>query len=369
VRILQVVRQLPYGGDPVYVCRLMSGLREIGVESAVLTEGGPLLGMYEERWHRVLEFPSLRSTALDAVAPLVAAEPWDVMLAHHYQSSRVAHGLSRRIGIPYVMTIHAKRGLVGRMLVNYWSDEVIVLTGGVERSLRGPFGVRPDRIHRSRLTVDCDVHRPGPQPADCVLRRAEEELIVLHVSRLEYRKTKPCIELVRGMPRLLESVPRARLALLGLGPGLERVLPEVQAVNRRCGDVIRLLEPRPGLAGLLRSADVAVATGLVAREALACGCPVLAVGRMGYVGPIDQEHFPLGDDGNFGDHDHAAGPPRADRFARDLAGMLSDLDHWRREALALAELTSREYSPARAASEIVVILRDVLTRSRPRRSV
>jgi hypothetical protein len=137
----------------------------------------------------------------------------------------------------------------------------------------------------------------------------------------------------------------------------------IETLNARHGVAARLEEPRLDLAPLLRSADVVVATATTALEALACGTPVVAAGRTGYVGPVSTGTFDAARCVLFGDHGRCARPVRAEHLVEGIAEVLGNLEHWRAEAGALATEISSHYTMGDAAADMLGVYERVLARA------
>lgn len=366
MRILQVVRELPYGGAETYALLLSRGLAELGHEVSVLTEGGPLENRFSESGIEVAREPDLGRRSLRAVARRIAACGFDIMNAHHYRSARVTHVLHRLTGVPYIMTVHARRSLAMRAVVRYWSDLVLVLSEEIATTLRGPFGVPRDRVRVSFPPVDTYACRPAAPPEDVARRYLREPggQLILHVSRLTYRKKRPARALVEAMPGLLRRFPGALLLIVGHGEGARDVGAAIERLTGACGQVAVLEGPRPGLADLMNLATVTVGTGLVAREALACACPVVAAGRRGYLGPVNAGNLDAMLAANFGDWGACPEDVSADAVLRGLTEVLSDSARWRGEADELSRRVAAELTPRAAAAEVFEVYREVIERRR-----
>ncbi len=354
MRILQVIRSIPFGGDPVYVLRLCRGLIELGHEVAVLTEGGPFEPVFRERGIELIKPESLGPSHTASVAKRIESRGFEILCSHHYRSGRVAYRLHRRTGIPYIMTIHAYRALHGRMLVNYWSPWVIVVNRAVGRGLARPFGVPAQRILQSFLPVDPQDYYPEEVSAELRERYLPQPgtRLILHVSRFARRKFDVALALLAALPRVQQEHPETRLLFVGGGKKVEQLKRRVAAFAAEHGDVVRWEPPRPALRPLFNLANITVGTGLVAREALACGSPVVAAGRKGYFGPVRQKNFDAADHGNFGDLGECPTRNGSEPLASDLIRVLDDEQEWRSEADALSRRVAREFTPRRAAEQI-----------------
>jgi glycosyltransferase involved in cell wall biosynthesis len=350
---------LNFGGVETYTVRLARALVELGHESAVLTLGGPVATHLAESGADMIQVPSLRRGDLAGVADALRDRRFDVIHGQNYRSGRIGWRIARRLGLPWVFTVHGPRAWALRMVVRYWGDPVVTVSEGDKATITGFLGVPPERVHVSFVPVDERLYHPQA-PSE----RAESGPLIVHVSRWAKRKSVPPRELLRGSPAILRRWPNARLLLVGHGPGTARVREAIERLNADHPGAARLEAPRLNLAPIFRSADVVVATATTALEALACGTPVVAAGRTGYVGPVSSAAFPAAQAVLFGDHGQCARPVRAEYLVDGIAEVLGDADRWRAETAALADEIASRFTTKDAAADMVGVYERVLARAR-----
>ncbi|HOS42232.1 MAG TPA: glycosyltransferase, partial [Armatimonadota bacterium] len=229
----------------------------------------------------------------------------------------------RRTGVPFLLSVHGTRRAYQRWLVFYWSPRVLVVSARGRDNLVRDMGLAPERVIESFIGVDVRRFAPGP-PDPAVLAELGLEdgtPVVLHVSRLNATKGHVARALADAAPRLVESVPAVTVLIAGDGESRSQVEAAAKAANAIIGRrAVRLLGMRADVPALMRVAHVVVGTASVAMEALAGGCPVVAAGKYGYMGPVTPETFAAADAVCFGDH---AAPSRLTPEA--LAAALSPL--------------------------------------------
>lgn len=137
----------------------------------------------------------------------------------------------------------------------------------------------PCGVDMQRFAVDA----PRRERARVKLGIGAEELAVLAAGRLH--PMKGFIDLVNAVPRIIESVPRARIIVAGEGE--ERTVLEKRIAELHAGDAIRLTGYLPDVPELFAAADVFVlpsvaipgmpqeGTPLAIEEAGAAGLPVV----------------------------------------------------------------------------------------------
>ncbi len=225
---------------------------------------------------------------------LRAEFPFDLIHAHFiYPDGAAAHRLSRRYGVPFVVTEHApwtgwldRRG-VARVAVPAAGQAaaIMAVSTSVERSIRSYAG-NAARIEVIPVGVDGSLFRPsrGSRVADSILfvgfiNRNKGVDVLLHAMKLLDDQGLPGHALLVGgsfyrNTRLQEESLKALAADLGLD---DRV---TFAGRKPPAEVARLMAE----AGVVVLPSRAESFGAVLVEALACGTPVVAT-RCG--GPED----------------------------------------------------------------------------------
>jgi L-malate glycosyltransferase len=169
------------------------------------------------------------------------------------------------------------------------------------------------------------------------------------------------LALMAAMPGILASEPDARLLIVGSGPLLRTIEGCAELVNRQCGMiVVKVVEPRPDLSKLFASARVVVATATTAMEALACGTPVIAAGRTGYLGPVDENTFEESLDLLFADHGRCPSRTSAEALSRDVVSVLEDPGRFLNASRAISNRLAAEFTPDKAAQSVLGIYETVL---------
>jgi len=231
-----------------------------------------------------------------AVDRLHADFPFDLIHAHMiYPEGAVAHRLSQRYGVPFVVSEHApwterwfRRTRVRReaLAAARAASFLLPVSTSVRRTMAA-YGIDDDRMHVVPVGVDGDVFRPG-RPED---RRDGQ---VLYVGWINY--TKGIDVLLRAMDLLRRRASPARLVLVG--GALYRHTRLQEEKLRRLADSLGLEDsvtfvgrkPQHEVARMMAESAVVVlpsraeSFGAVLVEALACGTPVVAT-RCG--GPED----------------------------------------------------------------------------------
>jgi glycogen(starch) synthase len=338
------------GGLARHVRKLSEELVRQGVGVDVITRGGRGAPACEDRagvtvhrvrephWPRDLDrfvawVARMNEDMLAAGGALADERAFDVVHGHDWLVGAAAEGLARRLGVPFLATIHATehgrhQGWVDkppqsqihaaeRRMVRR-ADGVITCSHYMRGHVADVFDVDEGRIQVIPNGIDpADLRPVGDLQA---LRRefaAPEEKLVLLVGRLVYEKGFQTA--LEALPGVIRRVGGVRFLVAGSGTHEA----ELKAQARRSG----LSEHGTflgwigddALHSLYRIADLCVVPsiyepfGLVALEAMASGCPCLVADTGGL-----REVVPHGDVGlRFRSRD-----PRS--LARMLQRMLTD---------------------------------------------
>jgi len=200
-----------------------------------------------------------------------------------------------RSRIPILFTEHGrdypdfrrwKRVLANRALLGR-HDRFIAVGDSVRRALIDYEGLPAQRVRVIRNGSNLSAYDAAcPQRAEVrrELGLTSEELVIIQVARLN--RLKDHSTAIRAMARLHETIPQARLVVVGEGE--ERAEIERLIVELRLDHIVRLLGSRSDIPRLLQSADIfllsSISEGipLTLIEAMATGLPCVAT-RVGGV--------------------------------------------------------------------------------------
>jgi glycogen(starch) synthase len=338
------------GGLARHVRKLAEGLVRQGVAVDVITRGGRGAAACEERagvtvhrvrephWPRDLDrfvawVAQMNADMLAAGEALADERGFDVVHGHDWLVGAAAEGLARRLGVPFLATIHATehgrhQGWVDkppqsqihaaeRRMVRR-AERVITCSHYMRGHVADVFDVDEARVQVIPNGIDpADLRPVGDLQALRAEFAAPQEKLVLLVGRLVYEKGfQTALEALPGVIRRLGGV-----RFLVAGSGTHEA--ELKAQARRLGlsqhGTFLGWIGDDALHSLYRIADLCVVPsiyepfGLVALEAMASGCPCLVADTGGL-----REVVPNGDVGlRFRSRD-----PRS--LARMLERMLTD---------------------------------------------
>lgn len=363
--ILQVLSWLNYGGVESYVIRLSRALSAAGHRVIVASAGGqlePELAAAGLEYFQV-DFTGARALpGAFALRRLLARERVDLVNAHNWRAGMVSRFATRWSGVPYLLTIHGTRKAVSRFWVFYWSKQVIAVSEASRRNLVDDFGLPEARVAKTIIGVDCERFRPGlPEAAlerELGLRVGAAR--ILHVSRFSHSKAPVALALIAAVEAMDRAVPGVEVVLVGQGPEEEAVTRAAEAVNLRLGRrAVFPLGGRGGVSRLLNLSTAVVATATVALEAMACGKPVVAAGKGGYLGLVTPDRLAEAEDTCFADH-RPAGAVSAAELSDGLVPLLRDPVEAQRLGRWSREVVESRYSTEVMVRSIDAIYRRVL---------
>ncbi|KAF1296837.1 1,2-diacylglycerol 3-glucosyltransferase [Enterococcus sp. JM4C] len=140
-----------------------------------------------------------------------------------------------------------------------------------------PTGIDIEKFKRSDITTEMI------QETRAELGIQQDQLMILSLSRLSYEKNIQAI--IQGFPKVLESLPNARLVIVGKGPYMEAL--QEMAVELGISDYTQFVGEvaNDAVALYYKAADFFVSTstsetqGLTYTEAMAAGTPLVVEGN------------------------------------------------------------------------------------------
>ena len=302
------------GGLARHVRKLTEQLAVAGHDVHVLTRGGDHAPTEEERHgvvvHRVREpaFPrddldaflawvaQMNADMLAAGAELLERFEFDLLHSHDWLVATAAQRLAARMGVPWVVTVHATEhgrhqgwvdkhpqshihGVEKRMV--HRADRVIACSKYMRGHIADVF-----EVPRAAVTVipngidPTDLHVPGDLRE---LRRryaTDDQKLVLLAGRLVYEKGFQIA--LDALPHVIRRVGDVRFLVAGTGTHEAELRSQALRLGLNWHGTFAGWLGDDALHGLYRIADLCVIPslyepfGLVALEAMASGCPCVA---------------------------------------------------------------------------------------------
>jgi glycosyltransferase involved in cell wall biosynthesis len=242
---------------------------------------------------------------------LVRQENIDIISAQQRTAGIWANLIGKKTGIPFVVTMHDPwhRAAKTQKFAEVFKH-MIVVSRNLAQRLTQDFGFTDNAITLIHNGVDFNKF----SPQDSLISRQKLNIsadtkLLLHVSRLSSVKGAVALVLLESVPELLASAPEYQVVIIGEGPLRAEIETKAQALNGRYGPVVRVENFTSDLLTWYAAADVLVAEGRVAIEALACLKPVVAIrNSQTFFGAVSAQNIKAAVDVNFDGRNLAVNP-------------------------------------------------------------
>ncbi len=296
MRILHITSHLNIGGITRSVLTLAKEGAKRGHEVTIASSGGSLgkeafqadVRLFAVPLNTSAEFGFSAWKSYWMLEKFMKENAFDILHGHTRVGQVIAHRLAKRFGLPWVATWHGfYRQNIGRKLWPCTGDATIAISGPVQKHLVDDFSVEPERVMLIPHGIDIDFFRTqiSLEKRHAILDNLEfprDSQIIGTVSRLV--PIKGIDHLIRAMDKLRDKLPHACLVIAGDGP--HRLELEQLVRDEGLTKNVRFVGAMAETAELLALMDVFVfmpstqeGFGLTLLEAMASGCPVVAIKR------------------------------------------------------------------------------------------
>jgi Glycosyltransferase len=287
----------------IYADRLESGG---GLETHVITQVNELL----RRGHRVF----LSTNAIlpyyiqqiddkgnfiyapfscNTIADLGGIKP-DLVHVHPFSAIFRGYEVACALGVPLFITIHGlydfgvDRSPSGNLVAGK-ASKIIAIDDTIAAML-GRCIEYPEKIATIYNGINLGDFCSVPEVPDLIkeLDIEPDWRTILIISRLEDDKEKPVLQLLDCIPFLADRLDGLNFLIVGDGAYRDQVWARNRIQLENCSNLrVRCLGRRNDIARLHQTADLVIACGRAALEALASGKPVFAAGSRGYAGLVN----------------------------------------------------------------------------------
>ncbi|MFB0555265.1 MAG: glycosyltransferase [Phycisphaerae bacterium] len=188
------------------------------------------------------------------------------------------------------------------------------------------------RVPKSKLIVtpngvDTQKFKPcaGAEQLKFQLGIPTRNQVIVHVSSLVFQKLPMALDLIKAFEQILNILPSTSLVIVGGGNAFDEAKGRADSLNQSLGRpvVIMLGNQDTLLPGVLNMAHIVVGIARCAREAMACGKPVIVSGLTGYAGIVSEENIDKVAATNFSGRQFDV-KPNADLLAADTIYLLQN---------------------------------------------
>lgn len=305
-KLCHVIHSGAIGGGPRILSDCVELAERAGFDNMVVCgKDGPLSATLQKRGVKVYTLPWTGKWSFGLSVPmlirLLRRERVDTTLLYGQFSGFYGAIACRVSGVPAVYEAHfpsfrTDRGIGSRIrnFVAEWvscrlADETTVVSEAdrkeyVRRRLQTP-------AHLHFVPNGVGVRSAPPEAVDALRQRllGDGDVLLMAAGRLEEQKGFDV--LLRAMPAVLAACPGARLALVGEGPQEALLAASVTALG--LSGVVSMYRFQSDFETWLQAADIVAVpsryepSGLIAREAMAAGKPVIAADVQGLREAVD----------------------------------------------------------------------------------
>lgn len=330
MKILLLTDKMDMGGAETHVAQLARGLKNTGVDVAVLSGGGRMAELLEAEGipqifaplptHNLLLLRKIRKQ----LRALVRREGFEILHAHARVPACLLRGCNRwktpsGLHPVSIVTAHAKFDTGGLLpYLCHWGSFTVAVSEDLRSYLCDAYHLPAESIRVIQNGVDCRLFSPPERP-----RPAHSPLRVLFASRLDADCSLGAKLLCRIVPSLRRDFCDLEVTVAGGGSEWESIRELADTVNRTLGDTaIRVIGFCEDMPTLLAKQDVFVGVSRCAMEAGACGCAVILCGNEGYAGILSAQNAREAMLSNLCGRDQE--PPTEEILEEDLRTLLSD---------------------------------------------
>lgn len=307
-RVMMVLDALHVGGTETHVLTLTRELLKRGVHVVICADESQLSPLFAELDCPVYTFnflgPSLEANRVkQALVHVIQVEQIQLLHVHQIPSGLLAAEVAAQLHIPVVFTVHG----------TFYEDHLVLK---MARLSQGVVSVSPPVFEYLKHR-----HTPSDLIANGIdlmsFRRVRRNktlqqtwgipkhaVVVLYASRLSWEKASVCKRVVRACRDLRKrGMPSLHLIVAGDGLQGDDVRKYAQKLEHDDHDqFVHFLGAQTDMRSIYSVSDCVVGTGRVTLEAMACKCPVVAVGSSGFFGVLEPGRYDEAWIHYFGDH-------------------------------------------------------------------
>lgn len=340
LRVMMVLDQFNVGGTETYVLASVRELLRRGIHVVVAGKKGKMMDAFSALGCPIYELNFVTDEYLQNIAEekkiisqmkqILNHEGINIIHAHQLPSIHFAVAVSEQLRIPLVFTVHCQHSTEDAEILNK-CNSLICVSPSILRQLpiRGKeLSLIPNGVDSIQFN-----NRPVFQGE---LRKelgiSEIDPVILYSGRLSWEKADICKDIIEACRQLkLEGYHGLHLLIVGEGRQTEMINNLTKEVHMQAEEeFIHLLGNRLNMSPYYSISDCVIGTGRTAVEALACCCPVIAVGVKGFIGSIHPGNYESAWDTWFGDH-HADEKWSVSKIKESLHHVLSMSDYEKEE--------------------------------------
>lgn len=335
MRLIFFTRRLTVGGAQINAINLGRALIARGHQIWFFADEGPLVSRVVSAGMRFVHVPySDKHPSVSTVRKLVAAvKTHGIDLIQAFDSIPIleAYGASVWVGKP-AYGIASMQAMPEHRLPK--SRELALVNAETRERYIREHGWSPEKLRLIVARLDCDYYRPADSDTGVLTRHGvrPDRGVVTLITRVDEDKW-PTIELfISVAERWAESPAKdtsPSFVVVGGGPLLDALKARVAESTSEPVVVAGELMDIPAV---MNESDLVLGMASTCQQGMACGRPVITVGREGYSGIVDQDNFDALAECHFNPHSWTLGEQ-----PETLCGQIEDVLSSRDRATELGE--------------------------------
>jgi len=243
MKVLLLTTHLDIGGVGVYTVNLARYLKKEGVDVAVMSSGGELVGRLEKEGVRHIKADIKTKSeigvkvwrVLPLLTRLIKEDGFRLIHAQTRVAQVLAHLAGKITGVPYVSTCHGffKHRRLFRRILPCWGKKVIAISDSVRGHLLDDFHLDPGCVERVYNGIELEQYPPAGDVKDSDLMRsvglAEDVTIVGSVGRLS--SVKGYKYLISAFKDIISKGRAVQLLIVGDGPEKNALQKQVRELG------------------------------------------------------------------------------------------------------------------------------------------
>lgn len=257
---------------------------------------------------------------------LNATDPYTLIHTHPFASRVLARNLAKAWSCPLTTTIHGK--YTDKLEENQQDfDAIFAVSTGIRDFLLETVGPHiADKVMVFPNAVNLSLFTPLSAAGDgsFSVEPDNKPVVIALVSRFDKDKQFIMDTFLAAVNDLVNTSASQDFTLALAGQGTEQenfINGLVAVVGAQRVNYLGWLQGEE-LAKVYRSADIIVAPGRCALEAMACAKPTIAIGSKGYIGVIDSKKWQMGVYTNFGGLGNKDADYETGSMYQDIASLL-----------------------------------------------
>lgn len=358
--ILMLLMKLDIGGAETHVVELSKELKKRGYNVVIASNGGVYTKELEESdiRHYIVplqnKHPKNVLKSFRQIRDIIENEKIDIVHSHARIPSYIAGKLHKKMKFPFVTTAHwvftTKYGL---KYITNWGQHTIAVSEDIREYLMKNYHIPEENINVTINGIDTEKFSPDTDIADICkeLGIAEDDRLIVYVSRMDEDRSMVAHQLISVMPRLEHVIDGLKLLVVGGGNDFDTVKKEADEVNAQLSrQAVITTGARTDINRLVAPAKLFVGVSRAALEAMAAGKPTIIAGNEGYIGLFDEDKAELAYSTNF----CCRGCPMSeeDILAQDIGNFFGLWDEDKAKLSAFSrEFVKQRYSVTRMADD------------------